>query len=89
MMPRRISGANVELKPPLGWDEAKQGKCVSLWVRRAPWGDCESAWEPTPAELEALNRGASIVLRVFGGQPAVALYVGDAGDPRQMVEGDL
>jgi hypothetical protein len=89
MMPKRISNANVTLGPPAEWDEAKHGKCVSLFVRRAPWGDCESAWEPTPAELEALNRGASVVLRVYGGQPPVWLYVGDAGDSRPMVEGDL
>lgn len=36
---------------------------------------CDSAWEPTPAELEMLNAGGSVVLRVVGWQVPVALYV--------------
>lgn len=39
-----------------------------------------SAWEPTPADLEALNAGGSVVLRVLGVQPPVALYVEPVGD---------
>jgi hypothetical protein len=35
----------------------------------------ESAWEPTPEELAHLNAGGSVILRVLGGQPPVALYV--------------
>ncbi len=89
MIPRRIAGATHDFAPPRDWDEAKQGKCVHLWVRRMPWGDCESAWEPTPEELALLNAGASIVLRVYGGQPPVWLYVDGAATPRPMVEGDL
>lgn len=36
-----------------------------------------SAWEPTPAELAALNAGAKIVLTIIGqAHPPVALTVG-------------
>ncbi len=36
-----------------------------------------SAWLPSPAELEALNKGASIHVRLFGNQhPPIMLSVG-------------
>lgn len=74
MIPRRISRATHYLGAPQGWAPAKDGHCSHLAVRAS--GDvCESAWEPTPAELAALNAGASVILRVVGGQPPVALYV--------------
>ncbi len=35
-----------------------------------------SSWEPTPEELEALNAGGKVTLRVLGsGHPPVMLYV--------------
>jgi hypothetical protein len=38
-----------------------------------------TAWEPTPAELEKLNKGAVVYLRVLGTQhPPVAIDVGPA-----------
>jgi hypothetical protein len=38
----------------------------------------ETAWFPTPAELEALLSGAPIILRVLGGMhPPVMLYTGE------------
>lgn len=37
----------------------------------------ETAWLPTPKELEALNAGAPIILRVIGsGHPPVMIYTG-------------
>jgi hypothetical protein len=37
-----------------------------------------SAWEPTPAEMEAIAAGAKVMLRVVGmGHPPVMLYVGN------------
>lgn len=37
-----------------------------------------SAWEPTPDELERLNRGALVYLRIVGkSHPPVRLEVGD------------
>jgi hypothetical protein len=36
----------------------------------------ETAWEPTPAELDRLNRGGNIILRLFGNRhPPVSLEV--------------
>ena len=36
-----------------------------------------TAWQPTPEELEALNKGASIHLRILGeGHPPVSMDVG-------------
>lgn len=76
MIPRRIANATHNLGAPKDWDQSKQGNCVQLWVRAIPaTGFCESAWEPTPDELATLNAGGSVVLRVVGGQPPVALYV--------------
>jgi hypothetical protein len=40
-----------------------------------------SAWEPTPAELQRLNGGASVYLRVLGiGHPPVMMFVGEGVD---------
>ena len=62
---------------PEGW--AEQGcECARLWVRKIEENGLsvvESAWEPTPAELAALNAGGSIILGVVGGQPPVMLSV--------------
>jgi hypothetical protein len=34
-----------------------------------------SCWEPTPAELEALNNGGKVYLRIVGtGHPPVMVY---------------
>lgn len=36
----------------------------------------ETAWEPTPDELQALNNGGSIILRILGtAHPPVYIYV--------------
>lgn len=43
---------------------------------------CETAWLPTPRELELLNEGASITLRMRGRQVAVDLSVKDNPDGR-------
>lgn len=79
MIPRRISGATHNLGAPKDWNPERDGDCCHLAVRvvAEPGTGClfESAWEPTPAELKALNEGGSIVLRVIGGQPPVWLYV--------------
>lgn len=80
MIPKRILGANHYLGAPKNWSSEKDGDCGHLAIRtqgdpRSGAGWCESAWEPTPAELEALNKGGSIILRVIGWQPPVALYV--------------
>lgn len=80
MIPRRILNAVHWLGAPLGWKPDSDGDCGHLAIRtsgdpRHGNGWCESAWEPTPAELAQLNAGGSIILRVVGWQPPVALYV--------------
>lgn len=75
MIARRIMDATHRLAAPKGWDTANHGKCIDLSVRAEPDGVFASAWEPTPDELELLNAGGSVVLRVVGGQPPVALSV--------------
>lgn len=72
MFSKRISGATHTLGAPKGWSQS-DGRCANLTVRVAD--DCwESAWEPTPAELAALNEGGHVILCVKGGQPPVMLY---------------
>ena len=73
MIAKRIAGATHRLGAPSNWTEG-DGKCHALSIRQRD-GCCESAWEPTPAELEMLNAGGSVILRVRGGQLPVFLYV--------------
>lgn len=75
MIAKRISGANLYLGAPKDWDEEKDGSCHGLAVRRVEDNVFQSAWEPTPAELAALNAGGLVVLSVVGGQPPVMLSV--------------
>lgn len=86
MIPRRILNASHWLGAPADWKPDSDGDCGHLAIRtqgdpRRGTGWCESAWEPTPAELEQLNAGGSIILRVVGWQPPVALYVEKADQP--------
>lgn len=42
-----------------------------------------TAWLPTPAELQALNAGAAIHVRILGtGHPPISVTVGDPPDAR-------
>lgn len=80
MIPRRIMGASHWLGAPADWKPGEDGDCGHLAIRthgnpRFGHGYCESAWEPSPKELEHLNAGGSVILRVMGWQPPVALYV--------------
>lgn len=75
MIPKRISGANLNLGAPKGWEPEKDGNCIHLAVRLVDGNIYQSAWEPSPDELAALNAGGSIVLSVVGGQPPVMLSV--------------
>lgn len=80
MIPRRILNASHWLGAPIGWKPDSDGDCGHLAIRtsgepRHGSGWCESAWEPTPHELEQLNAGGSIILRIVGWQPPVAIYV--------------
>ncbi len=78
MIPVRIKGATRYLGAPVGWEPETNGPCAHLAIRDAMAGQVpimESAWEPTPAELEALNNGGKVYLRIVGVQhPPVMLY---------------
>lgn len=75
MLPIRIYGATHAFKAPEGWDEQKNGRCGEIAVRR-DGVMLQTAWEPTPFELQVLNAGGSVVLTVFGDAlPPVALTV--------------
>lgn len=85
MIPARIQGATRVLGAPTGWTPETSGPCRGLPIRDGSAGDVpvmESAWEPTPAELAALNAGGKVYLRIVGsGHPPVMVYVlGPAGD---------
>lgn len=91
MIARRIMNASHWLGAPAGWKPDKDGECGHLAIRtsgdpRHSSGYCESAWEPTPREIEQLNAGGSIILRVMGWQPPVALYVEKAEHALEPVE---
>jgi len=78
MIPARISGCTRALGAPAGWTPETSGPCCGLPIRDEMNGDMPcmtSAWEPTPAELAALNNGGKVYLRVLGtGHPPVAVY---------------
>jgi hypothetical protein len=78
MIPKRIDGTTHILTPPAeGYSH--EGVTSHFAVRKRGGGMhaiYESAWEPTPRDLEYLLRGGTIVLRVAGGaHPPVMLYV--------------
>lgn len=81
MIPARIAGCTRALGAPAGWTPETSGPCSGLPIRDEMAGDLPamvSAWEPTPAELAALNAGAKVHLRIVGaGHPPVMLYVGE------------
>lgn len=77
MIPGRIANATVRLGAPKGWDEDRDGLCAGLDVL-VRGNEFTSCWEPTPDELERIAAGAKVYLTVVGGQPPVALQVGDA-----------
>lgn len=64
-----INGHTRILGAPEGWTPDTSGECCGLPIRDEMNGDVPcmvSAWQPTPAELAALNAGASVNLRVLG-----------------------
>lgn len=80
MTPLRIDGATRYLGAPVGWEPEKQGPCSHLAildVTTEHGGNVMiSAWEPTPAELKALNEGKPVYLQIVGvGHPPVAVWV--------------
>lgn len=80
MIIKMIDGFSRVFGAPADWD-GKDTTCGALPVRdvHTPEGPfMVSAWEPTPAELEAIQRGETVKLWIRGsGHPVVALTVGD------------
>ncbi len=87
MLHRRISGATRTFTAPVNWHRDNPTG-VDLHVRQSAIGDdiqvFSSAWEPTPAELKALNAGGSVILTIVGGQPPVKLHVEDLESGREI-----
>lgn len=80
ILARRIRGATAYLGAPANWNKATSGDCGHLAIRehgnpRAGDGFVESAWEITPDDIEKLREGASLIVRIYGWQPPIALYV--------------
>jgi hypothetical protein len=85
MIVARIEGCTRVLGAPPGWTPETSGPCLGLPIRDGVNGDVpcmESAWEPTPAELAALNNGGKVYLRILGtGHPPVMVYaLGPSGE---------
>lgn len=79
---KRIEGATRTLGAPTDWQEDESGKCYGLPVRDVVTKDgvnwMVSAWEPSPAELQAMINGESIKLMIQGtSHPVVSLFVGE------------
>lgn len=79
MLPNRIVGATRNLGAPADWRDDQSGPCVHLPIVDTIEGGLPfmtSAWAPLPEELDALNRGGSVILRICGvAHPVVALGV--------------
>lgn len=84
MIIKRIENASRVFGAPKDWD-GSDTTCGALPVVdvETPEGDfMVSAWEPSPAELQAILRGETIKLWVRGSShPVVALTVGDIANP--------
>lgn len=81
MFPKRIPGATATLGAPHNWKEEEDGKCIGLPVRVEHTENGRmfvSEWEPTPAELKALNAGKNVRLYIYMDvHPPVALGVAE------------
>ena len=78
MIPAVIPGATVR---DVGKTQGYKGLTVKY--SRGDEGEIktsETSWEPTPAEIRRLIRGANVHLLVAGRQPPVVMSVGDASD---------
>lgn len=81
MIPKRIHGATRYLGAPEGWEPDKDGDCSHLAILDVPSDNdgspvMISAWEPTPAELAAMQEGKPVYLQVVGtAHPPVNIWV--------------
>ena len=80
ILARRIAGATAYLGAPANWTPDADGDCGHLAIRehgdaRSGKGWVESAWEVTPDDVERLREGRSLIVRIHGWQPPIALYI--------------
>jgi hypothetical protein len=72
VIPKRIEGATRHLGAPKDWNPDKDGQCGHLAILDVELAGglpaMVSAWEPTPEEIEAINAGSPIYLRIVGNQ---------------------
>jgi hypothetical protein len=84
MEPAKINNHTHRFEKPEGWDRVHpEVDCGTLYVRRISETEFESAFRPTEEELKLLQLGGVVVLRCFGGQPPVALYVEGTADDQK------
>jgi hypothetical protein len=94
MRPINFKGTTHYLGAPKDWNRDTQGECISLPVEITPTDDgqyaafCTSVWQPDEKERKLIAAGMPVALRVWGGQPAVALYIADVEElPMPTAEG--
>ena len=81
MLIKELENPTRRLGQPEDWDELTQGKfpCDTLPIWDVTINDQPamlSAWQPLPEELEALNKGAAVLLWVLGTRhPVVSVGV--------------
>lgn len=80
MIPKRIAGATRYLGAPEGWNPDADGDCAHLAIQDTQLDGgtpvMVSAWEPTPAEIAALNEGKPVYLQIVGtSHPPVMVWV--------------
>ena len=75
MIAQRIVGANANPGKPANFEGRCGHPAIRIEAPGTPQMRCHSAWEPTPRELEMLNRGGHVILTVCGWQVPVALSV--------------
>ena len=83
MISKCIVGANLYLVAPGDYDVIENGPCNGLAVRKVFNNIYESAWEPTPNELKALNAGGLVIISIVGGQPPIMLSVENSKEELQ------
>lgn len=64
MEPTKIPGANRVLAPPPDWDP-RDGECSPLPVLFTG-RFFQSAWQPSPQEIECMQAGAPVIVTIWG-----------------------
>lgn len=81
MMIKRIQGTTRELGKAQGYMGLPIRDCMlttTVGGQTVIGPAMRSAWEPTPAEIEAIQRGEPIILTLMGtGHPPCLITVGD------------